>query len=83
LPDHRAQNTPTARTGSVGGSLSQFAQNHIDVAAPSERVAEPFQSFPQLCGGLTRLRKSRQIHERLHAASSDPQIVNCRRTATP
>jgi hypothetical protein len=83
LPDHRAQNTPTARTGSVGGSLSQFAQNHIDVAAPSERVAEPFQSFPQLCGGLTRLRKSRQIDQRLQAARRNSRIVNCACTAAP
>ena len=83
LPDHRAQNTPTARTGSVGGSLSQFAQNHIEISAHSERMAERFQSFPEPRGGLAGLRKSCQVDQRLQAARRNPQIVNCARTAGP
>jgi hypothetical protein len=77
------QNTPASRTGGIRGSLPQFVQNHVDIPALSERVAEPSQSLPQLCGTLAGLRASGQIDQRLQATHRDPQIVNYASTAGP
>jgi hypothetical protein len=40
--DHRPQNAPAPRTGSVTGSFSQLTQNHVDIPPSPERMAQPF-----------------------------------------